>query len=161
MRILFIIFLAAFIGFSCVKPKTKNPIPVIEFADFSDPHKTPRGDTATMVLNYEDGDGDLFVDKTSEGPNLIFTPYYYDLASKTYKASFNVIINDTTRITMSIKQPDNGYYKGKSIKGQIYVPLLEFRPNDATKIIRFSGFMVDLAGHKSNAVVSPSYTLNF
>jgi hypothetical protein len=161
MRQLPVILLVSLIAFSCVKQNTKNPKPVIEFIDFANAGKSKfsNGDTAVMVIGYQDGDGDLFVNSNDDDINIVFTPYAPNNDGK-FTAIFNPAINDTFRITNKIKQPDNGYYKGKSIKGQIYMPLKEYRTADK-KILKFVGFMIDMKKNKSNVVTSPTYTLNF
>jgi hypothetical protein len=163
MRFILLIFLVTLIGFSCAKPKTKNIVPAIEYKDLQHAQKSEftGQDTAVLVLSYEDGDGDLFVDLVTQGPNLIFTPYFFNSAKGRFDIEKDPITADTFRITSTIKQPDDGYYKGKSIKGEIYIPLREYRLNDQAKIIKFTGFMIDLKGHRSNTVSSPVYTLNF
>ncbi len=151
------------IAYACAKPKTKDPVPHIEFLDFIDPRKSvfTGSDTATMHLSYEDGDGDLFVNNYSDGPNMVFTTYYYNEKTKSFEAEFSPAINDTIRNSTTIKQPDNGYYKGKSIRGEIFVPLTSFRSDNTKKVLKFAGFIQDMAGNKSNTFSSPSYTLNF
>jgi len=163
MRFILLIFLIGLLGFSCVKPRTKNPVPVIEYKEMYHMQKSELTgqDTAVMVIGYEDGDGDIFVDNTSQGPNLIFIPFFYNPATDKFEIERDPITLDTFRITNTIKQPDNGYYKGKSIKGEIYIPLREYRLNDQKKIIKFTGFVSDVKGHKSNIVASPVYTLNY
>lgn len=163
MRFLLLIFLLVALGYSCIKKKTKDPVPYIEFIDFLKAGKSvyTGSDTALIYITYEDGDGDLFTDKRSEGPNFIFTPYFYNSLTDKFYVEFDPITKDTFRITNTILQPDNGYYKGKSIKGEIFVPLNQYRPSDAVKILKFTGFMIDMQQHKSNVVSSPAYTLNF
>jgi len=119
-----------------------------------------------LVLSYEDGDGDLFLDDVANGPNLIFTAYYFNKSKNVFDAPHLPnpppnTLDDTLKYSASIIQPNNGYYKGKSIKGDIYVPLNEFRPDDNQKIIKFRGFMQDAKGHNSNWFSSPTITLNF
>jgi hypothetical protein len=164
MRPLILFILPALVVFGfCAKPKTKNPVPVVEFLDLKDAGISAfsKADTATMVLSYEDGDGDLFVDNFSEGPNLIFTTYIYDEVNNKFVAEINTQTLDTARYTNTIKQPDNGYYKGKSIRGEIYIPLGEFRQSRKSKKLKFVGFIIDKKQHKSNVFSSPVYTLNF
>lgn len=163
MRHLLFIFLISGFAYSCVKQQTKDPIPVIEFKDFLNPGKSPytQRDTALIYITYQDGDGDLFTDSKTDNNNFIFTPYYFNPTTNQFYITIDPITKDTTRFNYSIVQPDNGYYKGKSIKGEIYVPLNQFRPNDAVKILKFKGFMIDMKNHKSNVVSSPVYTLNF
>lgn len=164
MRFIIIIFLIAVFGFACVKPKTKNPVPVIEFTELGHAQKSEftNKDTAVLTISYEDGDGDLLLDNVAEGPNIIFTPYFYNSTTNKFEIAVNPVIpTDTIRILASITQPDNGYYKGKSIKGNIYIPMSEFRPSDSYKIVKFTGFAIDVKKHQSNIVTSPVYTLNF
>ncbi len=164
MQTTVLVIIGFFLLFSCAKPKTKDPIPHIEFIDFANPSTSPRGgDTATLILSYEDGDGDIFADEGTGKANLIFTPYHYDAATKKFRAAYNddPDFQDTIRHAYSVKQPDGGYYKNKSIRGEIFVPLTSFRENNSQKILKFSGFMVDMKGNKSNTFSSPSYTLDF
>ena len=158
-----IIFLFVIAAFSCVKPKTKDPVPVIEFEGLFHLQKSEftGSDTAVMSLKYEDGDGDIFLDNSNNGPNVIFTPFFFNTTTNAFDITIDPITNDTQRVTSTVKQPDDGYYKGKSIKGNIYIPMSEYRPNDNVKVIMFKGFVVDSKGNKSNTVTSPSYTLNF
>jgi hypothetical protein len=158
-----LIFLISLLAFACVKRKTKNPIPAIVYKDLYNLQKSQYTgqDTAVMILGYEDGDGDIFMDNTNQGPNFIFIPYFYNADLQEFEIELDPITQDTFRITNTIRQPDNGYYKGKSIKGEIMVPLREYRPNDQKKILKFTGYVVDVKGNRSNIVSSPVYTLNF
>jgi len=163
MRFILIIFLSGLIAYSCVKAKTKDPTPVIEYKDLLHRQKSEftGQDTAVLQLGYEDGDGDIFADNSSQGPNIVFIPFFYNSGTGKFDIAKDPITKDTFRISNTIVQPDNGYYKGKSIKGDIYIPLREYRLTDAQKIIKFTGFVVDLKGHRSNIVASPVYTLDY
>jgi hypothetical protein len=162
-RFLFCLF-AVFVALSCAKPRTKDPVPKVEFLDFRNPgiSSFSKSDTAVLVLGYEDGDGDLFVDNNSEDNNLVFTTYRHDAATNTFIAEQTTYSPyDTARYVSKIKQPDDGYYKGKSIRGEIHIPLNEFRQSRSTKVLKFVGFLVDQKKHKSNVFSSPVYSLNF
>ena len=111
-------------------------------------------DTAVLVLRYSDGDGDLFRNSNSDGPNLIYATYAFNADSN--KFLLNGGLNPAT-----ITQPANGYYKGKAIHGDIFVPMGQFRSSDKIKVIRFEAFMVDMKNNKSNLVTSPVFTLSF
>lgn len=154
MRYLSIIFIICFL-LSCVKPKTESPVPLINYLDFTKSGKFGQNgqDTAVLVFGFEDGDGDLFRDNKSDDPNIVFTPYYfYPDSGKFIKgAAFAYVL----------VQPSEGYYKDKSIKGEIMVPLSQFRPNDLIKNIKFEFFMMDMKNNKSNVVITPTITLNF
>ncbi len=156
MRGILTVIVLSIVFFSCKKQEEFDVVPNIRFVDFLNPHKSAftGSDTATMVLSFEDGDGDLFVDNYSEGPNLVFTTQYYNKNSQSYDSE--EFSNATT-----VKQPGDGSYKGRSIRGEIRVPMTSFRSDNSRKILRFEGFMVDLAGNKSNVFTSPTYTLTF
>jgi hypothetical protein len=158
MRFILIIFLFSVFGFACVKPKTKNPVPVIGFEEVTNLGKVYSAslgsrDTAVLVISYEDGDGDIFVDNSENDPNMVLSSLYYNTDSSKF-----LLANADSK---KIKQPDDGYYKGKSIKGKIFLPLSQYRTSDDVKIIKFELFMVDMKKNKSNVVTSPAYTLNF
>ena len=163
MHYLVWILFSMFIFGSCVKQPSKDPVPHIEFLDFINPKKSEfsNSDTATILLSYEDGDGDLFVDNFSDLPNLVLTTYAYNNKTQKFEPTFDLLSNDTVRYTNTIKQPDNGYYKGKAIRGEIYIPLSQFRENDDVKVVKFTVFMQDKKKNKSNVAASPAYTLNF
>jgi len=161
MRAIYILLLPLVLALPfCAKRPSKNPVPKIEFLELQSLGKVGTRDTAVIVLHYQDGDGDLFTDRTTDDNNFLFTPYTINEEGK-FQAFIDPITQDSVRITYSIKQPANGYYKGKSIQGEIYVPLREFRPSDDFKIIKFTGFMQDMRKNRSNVVSSPVYTLNF
>lgn len=165
MRFLTLLSLVLTLATACTKKPTKDPIPAIEWVDFRDAGRSQftGSDTATIVLRYEDGDGDIFVNNFSDNANLIITPYHWDAALGRFVATFNPdpTFNDTIRQPHTIKHPDSEYYKNKAIRGEIFVPLTSFRENPNQRILKFTGFMVDMKGHKSNIFSSPSYTLNF
>jgi hypothetical protein len=159
MRNLLLLFLAIFATISCVKTPSTEPVPTLEYKGVSPLGKVSTGgigprDTAVLILRYSDGDGDLFRNSNSDGPNLIYTTYAFN--SDSNKFIMNGFPNPAT-----ITQPANGYYKGKSIHGDIYVPMRQFRTSDAIKVIKFEAFMVDMKNHKTNVVTSPVFTLNF
>ena len=159
MRQLALIILGLTLIFSCVKKPTKDPVPVLKYKAVNPLGKAtsasqgPR-DTAVLIFSYEDGDGDLFRDSNSDGPNLVYSTYAFN-------ADSNKFILNGYPSQATITQPDNGNYKGKSIHGEIYVPMLQFRSGDNIKVIKFEAFMVDMKDHKSNVISSPVFTLNF
>ncbi len=155
MRFSIFIVIICFVVFSCVKPASKDPIPILEYKNLKDLGKKTRdnSDTATLVISYQDGDGNLFADNSSDPSNLVITYMYYNPDS----AKMVTHLSEATKVF----QPDKGYYKGKSIRGDISYPLAAFRPSDKIKIIQLKIFMVDMAKNKSNIITSPIYTLNF
>jgi hypothetical protein len=155
MRLSIFIIIISVLALSCVKPASKDPVPILEYKTLTNLGKKVRdnSDTATLVIGYQDGDGNLFADNSTDPSNLVITYMYYNSDS----AKMVTHISEATKVF----QPDKGYYKGKSIRGDITYPLAAFRPSDKVKIIQLKIFMVDMAKNKSNIITSPVYTLNF
>jgi hypothetical protein len=151
MRYLLAIFLAAFVFGSCVKKTSKDPIPELEYKDFKLLGRIG-SDSAVFTIGYKDWDGDLFRNDNSDGPNTVLSTYIYSADSGKF-------IFDKA-FSYAITQPADGYYKGKSIQGDIYIPVSEFRSNPQNKILKFEIFMVDMKDNKSNVVTTPQFTLN-
>lgn len=152
MRYLLIIILTGLFTLSCVKKSPKDPIPVLEYKDFK-AGKVGTRDTATMTLSYNDYDGDLFRNTTADGPNTVIKTFIFN-------ADSNKFIKDQV-ISYTVIQPGDGFYKGKSIKGDIILPMKQFRPNDQVKQLKFEVYMEDMTGNKSNVVTTPQFSLNF
>jgi hypothetical protein len=157
MRFIFYILVSLFV-FGCVKKQSKDPFPVIEYKGFTASSNGVK-DTAVLVLGYEDGDGDIFRDNTSDGPNIVSTIYIYNSTLNQFFADTNIITHDTTRYIQTITQPGDGY-KGKQVKGDIFWPMREFRPYPSAKIFYYKIFMIDMKDHKSNVLKTPTFTVN-
>jgi hypothetical protein len=138
--------------FACVKQPSDSPIPSLEFKDVMVLGKVPgtNRDTAVVVYRYNDGDGNLFNNSSKDAPNVVCSIYTFNPDSNKF---------DVTNVPYSILQPASGYYKGKAIYGDIFLPMRQFRPSDKAKIIRFEIFMVDVDKNKSNVITSPTYTI--
>lgn len=150
MRHLLFIFFIVLVGYSCVKKVPNDPVPELEFKDF----RVLGGfgtDSALFTIGYKDWDGDLFRNSTSDGPNTIISTYKF-------KNDSNKFVFDQA-FSYSIIQPADGYYKGKAIQGDIYIPVSEFRTDTSVKIFKFEIFMRDMKGNKSNVLSTPQFTL--
>jgi hypothetical protein len=150
---------------SCVKRPSKDPVPSIEFIAFNTENTTTA--KGSFLIDYEDGDGNLFSPEDNPTPNFICSFYYYNKATGNYDPYITNLIfpdgstlKDTFRITTSVRNPKDLDLKNKPIKGSIYIPLTQYRSSDTIKIFKYSMFMVDRAGNKSNIITSPSYTVN-
>jgi hypothetical protein len=157
MRYLLFLIPAAFLVFSCVKAPSQDPVPELEYQSMNVWQVntgTGNRDTALLVLRYSDGDGDIFRNTTDDGPNIIGQTY-------SFNADSNKFLKHHIPITNAITQPADGYYKGKAIHGEIYIPMKEFRLNPTYKILKWEFFAVDMKGHKSNVVATPVFSLNF
>lgn len=156
MHYLLILFVALFMGFSCVKPPSKDPIPSLEYKAVTNLGKSPntQRDTAVLILRYEDGDGDIFVENGTSESNLFYMTKYFN-------ADSNKFIIDGSAHAARLTIPENAPNDGKAIKGDIYLPLDQIRSGDNIKVIKFEAFIKDRASHISNTVSSPVFTLNF
>ncbi len=158
MRFLVGIFLVVFFT-SCVKKQSSNPVPVIEFNNF-DYYKLNGSDKGSITINYEDGDGDIFVGEYNTKSNVVITTYHFDAASGNFYPD-SVTVGGTKILVsyaVSVKQPAEGY-KGKALKGTMTFPYNEYRLNGSVKIIKHTIIVEDEAGNKSNLITSPVYTL--
>lgn len=146
LRVLFFI-LVFLIAASCLKKKSIGPVPEIEFLEFR--YVGPAGyDSADFKIKYIDSDGDLFGDN-------------YNLFVKTlaYKSDSAKYVLDSTFVR-AVRQPNNGYYEGKSIQGYIYLNESEFRSSARPNNVKFEIFMKDQKGNRSNVVTTPTYNIS-
>lgn len=126
---------------ACIKKKDIGPIPEIKFIEFK--KVGPSGfDSASFKLSYVDADGDLFRDRNDQGSNLVFKTYAYHADSAKYTLDM--------LFPRVILQPADGYYKGKSIEGYIYLNEAEFRTPSKPKNLKFEVYMIDMEGNRSN-----------
>lgn len=161
MRVLSAIFLFGIFCVGCVKKQSKDPVPVIEYKDFH-AWKSNGTDTAVMIIGYQDGDGDIFRDAVTNGPNLIGTFYYLNSATHKFTPIIDIITHDTARFTQTVTQPNKDQsYKGKAVTGDMYIPWTPFRSGDSVKIFKYTLFVVDESGHKSNVLTTPEFTIGF
>jgi hypothetical protein len=127
-------------------------------AKHSIPNDLSERDTASLVIHYQDGDGDLFRNSLTDGANFIWSTYYFDTDSNKFVLDGGSL-NGYHALT--ILQPADGYYTGKSVEGDISIPLTEFRSSNLHKILKFEAFMIDMKNHKSNVVTSQTYSITF
>ena len=159
MRIIAIIFFISLFCFACVKRQSKDPVPKLDYIQFTS-SKNGGIDKGDLILSYEDGDGDIFREETTHLPNLIMKFYYYNSGTQKFTGYFDTNISDTFNIAKIITQPGDGF-KGKSIKGEIHIPMNEFRPADSIKIFKYVIFALDESGNKSNLLTTPQFTVNY
>ncbi|MBI2721225.1 MAG: hypothetical protein HYX39_03510 [Bacteroidetes bacterium] len=159
MRFLICIFFGIGVFISCAPKQRNSRIPSIVYKDFK-AYKVNGSDTAVMIIAYADGDGDIFRDNNSS-PNFIGTFYYLNSATKQFTPLIDIVTKDTARITQTILQPKDNSYKGKSVQGEMFIPFNPFRSGDSVKTFKYTLFMVDQAGNKSNVITTPVYNIDF
>jgi hypothetical protein len=155
--------LFAGILFSSCQPKdTISIVPAITFNSF-----TPYADSAVLIINFQDGDGDIGHTPVTPGtPFDYWGEYLYQDSAKSIAAGKPVFIplyinkdtNDPVFFNYHIPSiTPTG--KDKELKGIIKVklPLMWFNnqfigyPN----IVEYKVWILDRAGHKSNVIYTP------
>ena len=139
--------------FSCVKKKTYEQSPQIEFKDF-----IPfTGDSADMVVSFSDGDGDIGKASGDSTQNLWINYYYKDSVTGKYVAlpdQFSPGGSDSIKTGYIIRKPiDN--YEGKPISGEVAVRISKYRHSKKIKALRYVIYMYDNKGNKSNVITTP------
>jgi hypothetical protein len=150
-KYLLLIFAAFAMYTGCVKKKVYSQSPEIEYKDFG----VLGGDSAEMVIGFSDGDGDIGSDGTK---NMFITYYYRDTVTGKYKGYYNPSTLDTVRFLYTIRKPTDNY-EGKSISGEVAVVINEFRHSKKIKNLKYTIYINDEAGHKSNVVTTPELTV--
>ncbi|MBK9147188.1 MAG: hypothetical protein IPM12_05105 [Flavobacteriales bacterium] len=141
----------------CKKPEVFPPEPAIEFKSF-----TQFGDSASLVIAFTDGDGDIGLsDSDNQPPFDTSSTYYHNLFIE-----YDTLENGTWRrveFTLPL------YYRvpvitptgqNKTLEGEIAValkpwPLIGYPTGWPADTVRFTITLVDRALHVSNAVESP------
>jgi hypothetical protein len=136
---------------ACVKKKVYPQEPQIDYKDFH----VIAADSAQLTITFSDGDGDIGSDGTQ---NMFINYYYKDSITGKYTGYYNPTINDTVRFNYTIKKPADSY-QGKSISGEISVVIKEFRHSKKAKNLKYTIYIKDEAGHKSNLLSTPELTV--
>lgn len=135
---------------ACVKKKTYSKNPEIAFKAFY-PYK---GDTADLVLTFNDGDGDIGKEQEDQTKNMFLTPYFFDPLIGKFRANYSNSNNDTVRVSYTIRKPKDEY-SGKPISGEVSVRINEYRADTTQKRLKYVVYIVDNASHKSNVLTTP------
>jgi hypothetical protein len=136
-------------SYSCVKKKTYEQSPQIEFKDFI----LFAGDSADMVISFSDGDGDIGKVAGDSTQNLWMNYYYKDATGK-YRLYYNASINDSVRTGYIIRKPSDNY-EGKPITGEVAVRIGKYRHSTTVKALKYVIYMYDNKGNRSNVITTP------
>jgi hypothetical protein len=148
-KYLFLVVLASFFTYSCIKKKTYPTAPEIEYKDFL----LYPGDTASLVIKFTDGDGDIGVSSTDSTQTLFYTYYYYDNDLQKFRAYYSSSLGDTLRTGYVVRSPTDSY-KGKPISGEFSIRLQEYRHSTDVKRLKYVVVLYDNAGHKSAPITT-------
>jgi len=146
-------------------------IPEISFKEYTLYKNAINRDTAiTLVINFQDGDGDLGLEQGDTLPP--FNPgskyyacmyiYYYEFVDSQFKEVrpeiSGIPVGDTIRFKYRFKNltPNT---PNKAIKGEIEWHTSQIEPIKSN-VIKFKIFIYDRALHRSNIIESPVITCN-
>lgn len=127
---------------SCRKEKTVDPAPVISFESISPGQVKEYQDAITIVLAYQDSDGDLG-ENTPSAKNVFITDSRNGI---TYEYRLNQLAPDNSTI---------------AIKGKVNVVLNNTAITDgsASQSYTYSLYVKDRAGHSSAPVTTTAITV--
>ncbi len=153
--------------FSACQPKDNiSIIPAITYQSF-----TPYADSAVLEINFQDGDGDIgYATNDASAPFNFWGEYLYQDSAKSTAAGYPVF---SAFYDPLVKQPltnDTVYFlyhipnitptgKDKALKGIIKVvlpaPWFINQYTNYPNVIEYKVWIVDRAGHLSNAIYTP------
>jgi hypothetical protein len=177
MRFLSLISISGLLVFffsGCEKNTNNNPVPVISFKSFT---VSQTADSATLQINFTDGDGDIgYPAQDPTAPYNFFIQYWYstDTLSTSlaqfpdtaiFKPYININQNPPDTLLYSYHIPDiTQPGKNKSLTGIIQIivsgtPPLGWFVNYASapyrNFFQYKVWIYDRAGHKSNVITTP------
>jgi hypothetical protein len=139
---------------SC-QPDPEFPIePILSYKEF-----TQHGDSASLVVTFTDGDGDIGLNDNDTFPPYDTLPYYYNFFLEYYQMTNGVWPDEPEQFALPL------YYRvpvitptgqNKTLEGEIAVALAPWPtiPGSEGDTIRLSARLVDRALHVSNTVHS-------
>lgn len=150
-----VLLLAGVLLFGCRKEEKFPPEPVIAFKSLE---QYPQGDSASFVISFTDGDGDVGLDAYDDQPP-------FDTASQYYHNLFLEYDELQNGVWTSIDFVLPLYYRipritptgqNKALEGEIAVALKPWPYSSTGDTIRIRAYMVDRALNTSNTVTSSS-----
>ena len=163
----FLLAVSVVFVFSCKKTAAPtSPVPKISFGGFT----TSNGSNAVFTLNFTDNDGDIGYEPADQNNTNydLYIRYYY----KNYQGKYVPFylrdptqpadpIRDSTIYPYHIPYIDDNI-KSKILDGQIIIDMPNgYKPitfyNDSLSNFRYTFWIYDRAGHKSNVDTTPVF----
>ncbi|GIV26261.1 MAG: hypothetical protein KatS3mg027_0075 [Bacteroidia bacterium] len=135
--------------FSCAKKPNYSKVPQISFKEF----RVLSQDSAFLIINFSDEDGDIGGGPNGEG-NFFITYYFWDKDSSKYDLFRDTTFFQDTLDVRTFPSPSDAY-KNKPISGEIALLMSPFRPDNDIKKFKYSCFIKDNGGNKSNIIQTP------
>jgi hypothetical protein len=144
VRLALFLFVTGTIISSCMKRPDYPDYPIIKFKAF-----IPEGDSAKLIFEFTDGDGDIGLRKEDTIP-----PYDANLFLKYYEQREGEFVEVEPIIPFNYRIPDiSRKGKIKTLEGEIMVRINYYydfaSPYDT---IKYSAYIVDRALNKSNVI---------
>jgi len=175
-QIILVVFLVVTLGLTSCRKFEKFPdIPEISYQGFGLENNVNTGITerGVLIFHYQDGNGDLGLDKGDTLPPYNFGgPYYYNLVIDYYEQQNGAFVKvplvfwdqekqqyDT--LTFNARFPVLTPVTGnQAIKGFIQDTLFLYNPLSKFDTIKFSVYIYDRALNKSNTIETPPIIIN-
>lgn len=148
--VLILLSMTVITAVSCLKSKEISPIPVISYKDFK-----VYKDSADLVLNFTDGDGDIGLSQSDT-----LAPYDYNCFISYFEKKDEKWEEQVLPFPFNFRIPViNTSTKSKVLEGELKISLQPFYNNPYSKAdsIKYHIYIQDRALNKSNIVITPSF----
>ncbi len=136
----------------CIKRETFPPEPVIKYKSFGQ-----FGDSASLVISFTDGDGDIGLnDSDSDPPFNTGSPYYHNLFLEYEELRQGVWTPVSLALPLRYRIPRiTPTGQNKALEGEIAVAIAwPIVPDTAIDTVRFAVRLVDRALRESNRILT-------
>ena len=161
----FLLVVSCTFAFSCKKDNNPTPVPpIISFENFT----TSDNLTGRLTINFTDNDGDIGYEEAQQTASNydFYMRYYY----KNYLGNYVPFyyhssgdpLSDSTIYVYHIPYVANNI-KTKVLDGQIIIDLNGYKPGnlDSLNNFRYTIWIFDRAGHKSNVITTPGFHTSY
>jgi hypothetical protein len=149
MRLFIFISFLLLIFSQCAKKPNYSKIPQIEYKSFY----RISNDSANLTIKFFDGDGDIGGGPNGEG-NFFIVYYFWNTSTNKYEVFKNTTFYQDSIDTRTFPAPSNTY-KNSPISGEVSILMSPYRADDSIKKFKYSIFIKDNAGNKSNLIQTP------
>lgn len=140
------------VAFGCLKRETFPPEPSIAYKSF-----TQYGDSASLVISFTDGDGDVGLDESDNQPPFdVGSDYYYNLFCDYEELRNGVWTPVSLALPLHYRIPRiTPTGQNKTLEGEIAVALAwPIVPDNAVDTVRFQVRLLDRALRSSQQVAT-------
>ncbi len=140
---------------SCLKVAKKSIVPTISFKSIT----LNKNKTATLVISFSDGGGNLFSPSNDTTRRLWANYYYKDtLPPYNYRAICFGTGTDSIK-TGYIINKDGLLFDNAPVSGEFSINITDYKPFSNIKSIKYVIYLIDKNNQKSNVIVTPAITV--